>query len=289
MSSLIEAYAPERQGRVFGFFDTVYAWPHKHRGLDVREQEPGGRWSVVTDVIAIEGGEVVHAGPAPMGKLGGTVVIRTNRRTGTGVYESHSHTVPTVKRGDRVRPGDRIGRNASPNDLSIWRGTSWRGSHDHVVFSDFSDGAWNTSRPVFDPAPIIRAALAQPAGGNTTPIEEDDMPLNDADKKWISETIAAAVKAEAGKAVWNYRSVVNKLKFGDMLRVVYDAVRFGKKKTRTHGALTAALLTNGGATLSILSEVAKKSGLSEAAVAKIVRDELAKGVDVDVTVTTGKK
>lgn len=281
MISLIEAYAPERQGRVFGFFDTVYAWPHKHRGLDVREQEPGGRWSVVTDVIAIEGGEVVHAGPAPIGKLGGTVVIRTNR-AGGGTYESHSHTVPTVKRGDRVKPGDRIGRNAGPNDLPIWRGSSWRGSHDHIVFSDFSDGAWNTARPVFDPAPIIRAALARPAGGNSRPVPEED------DMAWLDE------KAPDSGLTW--AELLRNLAYQNT-----DGIAGRKsdgtqvKRLKRTEANTAA----NNAALNALARVIERQAsgeITKAEIIKAVRDSTTaevkkalKDIEIDVTVSTGEK
>lgn len=194
--ALAEAYAPDRRGRIFGFFDRLYAWPHTHRGADYRAQNAAKTASIVTHVVAIEGGEVVYAGRAPMfngkagGKIGGVIAIKTSRKAGTGVYEIHSHTIPAVKVGDIVAPGQKIGRNAGWMDAASWQGTSWRGCHDHIVFSDSYDGAWSTIRRVFDPEPIIRAALRRhpvptptptPAGGQTAPVpplekeEVDDM------------------------------------------------------------------------------------------------------------------
>lgn len=65
--------------------------------------------------------------------------------------------------------------------------------------------------------------------------KEDDMPLSDEDITKVA------------RAVHNYRSSVNKLKFGDMLRHVYDSVRFGEANVRTHGSLTGAIMSEIGA------------------------------------------
>lgn len=170
-----------------------------HRGADYRAQNASKTASVVTDVVAILDGTVVHAAPAPGGALGGTVVVKGRYLLRT-VYEFHSHTVPGVKVGDKVRSGERLGRNASWDDDEKWTGrrvkrndlpVTWDGMHDHLVFSYYSDGAWNTSRKVLDPVPFIRRAIAAqkaaaapkptPAGPSKpkppTPFisEEDDM------------------------------------------------------------------------------------------------------------------
>lgn len=168
-AALLEAYAPERMGRPYWFYaPETYAGGH-HRGTDVRKQNADRSASIVTDVVAIVGGVVVFAAVAPGGKLGGTVVIRTGRPLGAGRYEIHSHTMPSVKVGDVVEPGERIGRNATTSDPEAWTGyrinrpgqpKTWGGNHDHVVFSDYDDGAWNTWRKTYNPEPIIAAALA---------------------------------------------------------------------------------------------------------------------------------
>lgn len=163
--ALVEAYNGSRRGRPFGYYDPLYAWPHTHRGADYRQQNKEQTASIVTHVVAIEGGEVVYAGRAPEfngkagGKIGGVIAIKTSRKAGSGIYEIHSHTIPAVKVGDKVAPGQKIGRNAGWQDDASWRGTSWRGCHDHIVFSDYYDGAWNTNRKVYDPEPVIQASL----------------------------------------------------------------------------------------------------------------------------------
>ena len=69
--------------------------------------------------------------------------------------------------------------------------------------------------------------------------KEIDMPLNDADKKWL--------KTEIAKSVWTYKSAVNGVKFGDMLRVVFNAIRYGSKGHWHHGTVTAAIMSEIGA------------------------------------------
>lgn len=155
--NLQEAYAPERLGRPWGFKSSDYAGGY-HRGLDVRKQNAGRTASIVTDVIAIHSGTVTYVG-RPNKSLELTIVI--DRGEGVkGRYESHSHSADaSVKVGDRVEGGDRLARNARMNE----RPGQIRGVHDHVVISDWVDGAWNTRRATYDPMPFIEAALAAPA------------------------------------------------------------------------------------------------------------------------------
>lgn len=70
-------------------------------------------------------------------------------------------------------------------------------------------------------------------------LEEDDMPLNDDDKKWLKKEIA--------KSVWTYKSAVNGVLFGDMLRVTFNAIRYGVKGRWHHGTVTAAIMSEIGA------------------------------------------
>lgn len=190
---LAKVYGPARtSSNVFWKKSSRYSGGY-HRGADYREQNASKTASVITDVVAILDGTVVYAGAAPGGALGGTVVIK-GRYLLRVVYEFHSHTVPGVKVGDKVRSGQRLGRNASWGDDEKWTGRrvwrpdlpiTWDGMHDHVVFSHYSDGAWNTNRKVLDPVPFIRRAIEaqkpKPATSNSKPAtpaitpEEEDM------------------------------------------------------------------------------------------------------------------
>ncbi len=185
MLDLATVYGPARtSSNTFWKVSSRYSGG-RHRGADYREQNESKTASVVTDVVAILDGTVVHASPAPGGALGGTVVIRGRDADGDVVYESHSHAVPSVKVSDKVKSGQRLGRNASWSDAAKWTGRrvklpflpiTWAGIHDHVVFSRYSDGAWNTSRKVLDPVPFIkRATAAQIASRIQNATEGDTM------------------------------------------------------------------------------------------------------------------
>lgn len=167
------AYADDRIGRAWGFRSSDYAGG-RHRGLDVREVHESGGCSIVTDVVAISDGVVDYVG-RPNSLLGPTVRIRR----ADGGYEFHSHTVPAVTVGTRTTPGTVLGRNAALNE----RPGQISGVHDHIVFSDHADGAWNTSRETYDPLPFIRNAAAGLAGTGSRPLnpQEDTMLKNDPD------------------------------------------------------------------------------------------------------------
>lgn len=162
-----KAYAPDRIGRPWGYKSNDYTGGY-HRGLDVREVHPSGNYSVVTEVIAISDGFVDYVG-RPSTALGPTVRIRRD----AGGYEFHSHTVYYARVGQRTTAGTLLGRNATLSE----RPGLIAGVHDHIVFSDFADGAWNTSRATKDPYPFIQSALASLSGGGGKPFnpEEDDM------------------------------------------------------------------------------------------------------------------
>lgn len=173
METLAEVYGDDRWGRAYGYKDPIYSggW---HRGQDIRKQVPSGAYSISHDVLALTSGTIVQV--TRKTKIGLTIVI--DRGAGPARYEFHSHLRNAkVKIGDRVKPGQKIAETALAHENP---GTSWGGPHDHVVFSDYSDGSWNTARPVIDPRPIIREARKppKPAGGGGTPInlgEEDTM------------------------------------------------------------------------------------------------------------------
>jgi hypothetical protein len=169
--SIIDAYDPDtRWGRAFGVVDRVnYSPPlYQHRGQDIRKTDPTGSYSVPTDVISLSAGVVSHAFTARA--TGREVVVDTGRARGR--YEIHCHCVTPQARGSRVSAGQRIARNATASQNP---GTGWTAPHDHLVISDYPDAAHTPSRPVYDPRPFIRAALASTAGGGATPFQEDDM------------------------------------------------------------------------------------------------------------------
>lgn len=196
--ALRAAYAPERLGREWGYRDAVYA-TGRHRGLDVRKQNDRRTASVITDVIAIHRGRVVYVG-RPNKSVELTVVI--DRGEGVrGRFEFHSHCAdPGVWPGAEVRPGDRLARNAGMNE----RPGLIDGSHDHIVISDWSDGAWNTNRPTYDPAPFIRAALdaAAPKPPKPAPVF---MPPTEGDNP---EMFIAKIKNGKGENDFAYYLVV---------------------------------------------------------------------------------
>lgn len=100
--------------------------------------------------------------------------------------------------------------------------------------------------------------------------EEIDMPLNDADISKIRDLI----RAEVGRAVWERKSAVNGLRFGDMARVVFDAVRFGKKGVRSHGELTGALMAEIGAQKIFRAAHGQGEKIDVAALADAIADQL---------------
>lgn len=180
------AYADDRIGRPWGFKSTDYAGGY-HRGLDVRERNKAGTASIVTDVVAISDGVVDYVG-RPNDLLGPTVRIKRD----DGGYEFHSHTIASVKVGTGTTTGTVLGRNARLTE----KPGLIDGVHDHIVFSDHSDGAWRTSRATHDPLLFIRSALAALAGGDAKPfpIPEEDT-LSAAEVAEIKAHVTAEAKA----------------------------------------------------------------------------------------------
>lgn len=166
--SALDTYDPDRIGYRYGTPDSAYSKGY-HRGQDVRKLNETGTASVVTDVEAIDDGVVVYVG-RPNGLLAWTVVIDTGRARGR--YESHSHMADiSVGHGQRVSSGDRLGRNASMGEDHGFID----GVHDHITITDYLNGAWETSRPEYDPLPYIQAAYARAVAGSN---QESDMSDN---------------------------------------------------------------------------------------------------------------
>ncbi|WP_424446460.1 hypothetical protein [Microbacterium sp. CH-015] len=165
--SVAEAYGPDRMGRAFGWRPgpgqpNPYTISGYHRGQDVRKTDPTGSYSVVTDVVSLSAGVVSHLYTGK--STGREVVVDTGRKVGR--YEIHCHNAPgAVAKGARVGAGGWLARNATAKQKP---GTAWSAPHDHFMISDYPDAA-HENRPVYDPRPFIAAALAQTAGGGTTP------------------------------------------------------------------------------------------------------------------------
>lgn len=112
--------------------------------------------------------------------------------------------------------------------------------------------------------------------------QEDDMALSTEDKKWMRETIG-----------WERKSAVNGLGFGDMVRVTFDSIRYGKKGVRTHGEGMNDILTRLGALQiqvdgqrAAIEALAKAQGADPAAILKAVTDGVNKAMDkLEVTLS----
>lgn len=137
--------------------------------------------AAVGDIPCLVAGVVVTA--YKTGTMGWCVEIDTGAaRIGRGRYFTYCHIagdrVPT--RGQFIEAGARVGRTAmGPRGVAYtsaeFPGTAWNGVHCHLVISDHLNAAWTivkgrTLAAFYDPAPIIRAVLAAPAGGNGRPL-----------------------------------------------------------------------------------------------------------------------
>lgn len=166
---LLATYAPARSGLPYGVRHPRYTLKGYHRGWDWRRQNQAQTASVETDVAAIDDGKVVFVGAPvkdprhPRALVGPIVVIDTGRKKGR--YESHSHTIASVKFGDIVESGSRLGRNARMNEHP----GLIDGVHDHITITDTIDGAW-MKRTDYNPMPYIAAAIAR---AQATPEEEE--------------------------------------------------------------------------------------------------------------------
>lgn len=226
--SFQEAYAPDRIGRPWGFRSNDYAGGY-HRGQDVRKVHESGDYSVETDVIAVSDGVVDYVG-RPNNSLGPTVRIRRDK----GGYEFHSHTIASVSVGARTTAGTRLGRNAR---LSEAPGLI-KGVHDHVVFSDYADGAWNTSRPTHDPMPFIREKLEAVAAEQSRPFVPP-IPLKDHNMRTVRWNKTHCFTFGDQQVTHH-----NTQKDADAARIIHNANKDEFIELDDHG-LTVALLTFG--------------------------------------------
>lgn len=209
-----------------------------------------------------------HTGEPIRASGSGRVTTRgSNRRGGyyvwvqydngprVGYHHMNSHR-GTPAPGTRVTEGTVLGYVGWAGNV---RPPGRAGAHLHseIYGHATTDGYWK----FFDRNRVVGSA----SGGNAAGIE-DDMPLNDDDKKWLQTEIA--------KAVWNYRSAANKLKFGDMLRQVYDSVRFGEKGVRTHGSLTGAIMSEIGAQKIFRATHGQSQKIDVSALADAIAEQL---------------
>jgi hypothetical protein len=246
----------------------------RHRGADYRKQNAAKTASVVTDLAAILDGEVVRASPAPGGALGGTIVIKGRDERGV-VYEFHSHAVPGVRVGQKVASGDVIGHNASWTDPEEMTGRrvkrpglsiTWDGMHDHVVFSRYADGAWNTAREVLDPVPYIKRAIQA---------QRDEDPMANLTKDQLDQIAGAvwdrfgntklsASKALPSKTTFKSTNWAGLLRFIQrVVQAVLETVIRIEARQAAHiaatEALTDAIANNKGVDPKVVREVATKA------------------------------
>ena len=173
--NLLTFWASQFWGWAFGKSGSAYTIvAGKHIGLDMAR---------TGDVPALFGGTVVRV--VRTGTMAWVVVLDTGM-SGARRYHSYCHLVndrlPRV--GQRIERGGRVGRVALGSRDSgspEWGGTAWDGRHLHFVSGGHPESAYNkvsghrALSAFTDPTILIREALAAPAGGGTTPFEEDDL------------------------------------------------------------------------------------------------------------------
>jgi hypothetical protein len=280
MSELEDFWAEDRWTRAYGYRPTGGDNPYT-LGYHIAQDIAGLTWH--GPVPALRSGRVVATGRSS--SIGGYVIIQANA---DGLYDSYTHlytggSMPRV--GQPVAAGDslpRLARSTSVLAGHDYMGSASSGPHLHFGVATTSTNCYAPVRGRDrDPRPIIRKALAakSPAGGGATPIDpEEDMPTPE----------------EIAKAVWEYKSNVNNRLFGDMTRQTWESVRYGKAGDRTHGDLTAALLTNLGAVKGNLATLATTVGkldaasISDAQVEDIA-DELAATLPPAIVTALGKQ
>lgn len=272
--------------------DHAAFWSEERWTREYKYRPPAGFYNPYTlgYHIAQDIGGLYWAGPIPVLRagvivdvgrsrlIGGYIVVRADA---DGLRDSYTHLYDAVmpRVGTRVGAGDpfpRLARSQRASDGHEYMGSASSGPHLHFGVATTTTNVWAPRRGADrDPRPIIRAALAATAGGNSRPIEEDDMPT--------------------AADVWNHKfGAYNEGKeyalpsesAGARLRRVADDSARSKILGRRNAAEIAGLT-------AVVKAIGKASGLTEAQMEKIVRDtiraELKEGIDVDVTVTTGKK
>ena len=117
-----------------------------------------------------------------------------------------------VSKGQRVSAGDAIGVEGH---------TGTYADHLHL---EITPGNWHTrNEGQVDPVPFIEARITTGAPAGVEDNEEDDMPLNDADKKYIRDTVRTAIN----ELVWQA-----KVGRGDRRRTVLDVVLETNEQTK---------------------------------------------------------
>lgn len=191
--NLLTFWASQFWGWAFGKSGSAYTIvAGKHIGLDMAR---------TGDVPALFGGTVVRV--VRTGTMAWVVVLDTGM-SGARRYHSYCHLandrLPRV--GQRIERGQRVGRVALGSRDSgspEWGGTAWSGPHLHFVSGGHPESAYNkvsghrALSAFTDPTILIREALAAPAGGGTTPFEEDDMSQDDIN--WMKSTLTSLVNA----------------------------------------------------------------------------------------------
>ncbi|MDJ1113246.1 M23 family metallopeptidase [Microbacterium dauci] len=222
-------FASTDPGLEFGNTTTYpYSPSRPHQGKDWK-----WRVSDVTRsrrVVAPAGGKVTRIYSSGGNNRGwGNRVEITVPATGVKIVAALNHLLTgsiAVKVGQTVEAGDYIGQMGATGET---------GGQVHL-----HEELWINGVRV-DPDIYRKKHLpGTPASAGSN--EEDDMPLNDADKKFIADAVAAGVKAEAGDAVWGSKNNASKRSFGGMLNGVWESVRIGKTGSWHHGKMYAVLL-----------------------------------------------
>lgn len=182
MSDLAKFWSESRWTRAYGYRPT-HNNPYTLGYHIAQDIGAGGDLYWPGPVPALRSGVVVGRGRSR--SIGGFVVIRADA---DGLYDSYTHLydadLPPV--GRRVKAGDdlpRLARSTSPAAGHDYMGSASSGMHLHFGIATSPINSYVPLRGADrDPRPIIRAALAQTAGGNSRPIEEDDMTPEQAKK-----------------------------------------------------------------------------------------------------------
>lgn len=188
--SLASFWNPGRFTRGFGAVGLGYTIvKNRHIGLDVAS---------TGDIPALVAGVVSQV--ASTTQMGKCVEIDTGRSDGRYWSYCHVANVDLPARGTQIGRGDRVGRVArGPKTLPMshpeFPGRSWGGPHVHLVVSNIRGAAW-TYPPArrlsdfYDPDPLVRSILANPASLNLTPFGDDFMSaLSDAQQAQIYDAL----------------------------------------------------------------------------------------------------
>lgn len=181
-------WSEQRWTREYGYRPPAGFYNPYTLGYHIAQDIGGLYWTGPIPVL--RAGVIVDVGRSR--KIGGYIVVRADA---DGLRDSYTHLYDAVmpRAGTRVGAGDpfpRLARSQRASDGHEYMGSASSGPHLHFGVATTTTNVWAPMRGVDrDPRPIIRAALAATAGGNSRPMEEDDMPTAD----------------EIAKAVWNYK------------------------------------------------------------------------------------